>query len=74
MKKSWFLVICLVGIILAGCSGGGGSSAPTGTQGAQTAQRQTYYYIAPGQGQPYCYDMHLGFRYAAQQFNVEIIT
>ena len=34
---------------------------------------QTYYYIAPGQGQPYCYDMHLGFKYAAEQFNVEII-
>ncbi|MDR1612028.1 MAG: substrate-binding domain-containing protein [Planctomycetota bacterium] len=36
-------------------------------------ERTTYYYVAPGQGQPYCYDMHLGFKYAAEQFGVEII-
>lgn len=35
--------------------------------------QKTYYYVAPGLGQPYCYDMHLGFRYAAQQFGCEII-
>ena len=35
--------------------------------------QQTYYYVAPGLGQPYCYDMHLGFKYAAQQFGCEII-
>lgn len=32
-----------------------------------------YYYVAPGLGQPYCYDMHLGFKYAAEKFGVEII-
>ena len=37
------------------------------------APTATYYYVAPGLGQPYCYDMHLGFKYAAEQFNVEII-
>jgi ABC-type sugar transport system substrate-binding protein len=40
---------------------------------AFAAPTQTYYYIAPGLGQPYCYDMHLGFKYAAEKFNVEII-
>ncbi len=35
--------------------------------------RNTYYYVAPGLGQPYCYDMHLGFKYAADKFGVEII-
>lgn len=36
-------------------------------------ERTTYYYVAPGLGQPYCYDMHLGFKYAADKFGVEII-
>jgi ABC-type sugar transport system substrate-binding protein len=40
---------------------------------ADAKPTQTYYYIAPGLGQPYCYDMHLGFKYAAEKFNVEII-
>ena len=76
MKKSAILLICLIPIILAGCSGGGSSSAPSGgTQAAtQTAQRPTYYYIASGQGQPFTYDMHLGFKHAAEQFGVEIVT
>ena len=34
----------------------------------------TYYYVAPGQGQAYCYDMHLGFKWAAQQFGCTIIA
>jgi ribose transport system substrate-binding protein len=41
---------------------------------ADTSARQTYYYVAPGLGQPYCYDMHLGFKYAAQQFGCEIVA
>jgi ABC-type sugar transport system substrate-binding protein len=40
---------------------------------ASAAPTQTYYYIAPGLGQPYSYDMHLGFKFAAEKFNVEII-
>jgi len=35
--------------------------------------KKTYYYVAPGLGQPYCYDMHLGFKFACQQFGCEII-
>lgn len=77
MKRNVFLSICFIPIIvLAGCGGGssasGGAAAGGAAQGAQA--RQTYYYIAPGQGQPYCYDMHLGFKYAAAKFDVEIIT
>jgi len=70
MKRSTVLWICVIAIILGGCSGGG-SSADSGS--AQTGERPTYYYVASGQGQPFTYDMHLGLKWAAQQFNVEII-
>ncbi len=40
---------------------------------AFAGERTTYYYVAPGLGQPYCYDMHLGFKYAADKLGVEII-
>ena len=71
MKTKWFLLICLVPAFFAGCSGrvSTAGSAPQVSQ-----ERQTFYYVAPGQGQPYCYDMHLGFKYAAAKFDVEIIT
>ncbi|MDR3211749.1 MAG: substrate-binding domain-containing protein [Planctomycetota bacterium] len=60
MKKS-----LLFAILLAISLGFG--TAWAGTPSA------TYYYVAPGLGQPYCYDMHLGFKYAAEKFGVEII-
>lgn len=41
--------------------------------GMEAVSAGAYYYVAPGQGQPYCYDMHLGFKYAARQLGVEII-
>lgn len=41
---------------------------------AEGTEKRTYYYVAPGQGQAYCYDMHLGFKWAAQQFGCEIIA
>jgi ABC-type sugar transport system substrate-binding protein len=72
MKKSIILLLCLIPIILMGCSSG--SSAGGGSSSTQTSERPTYYYIASGQGQPFTYDMHLGFKYAAEQFNVEIVT
>lgn len=55
----------LLAALLAAALGFG--AAPAG------APRSTYYYVAPGLGQPYCYDMHLGFKYAAEKFGVEII-
>jgi ribose transport system substrate-binding protein len=55
----------VVAVILAGFSGIAFA--------ADSESRQTYYYVAPGLGQPYCYDMHLGFKYAAEKFNCEII-
>jgi len=78
MKKRSVLLICLIVLIasfLASCGGGGSSAGGTSAQaGTQAAQRQKYFFISPGQGQPYTYDMHLGFKYAAQKFNAEIIT
>jgi ABC-type sugar transport system substrate-binding protein len=73
MKKRMFsvLLVCgIVALIFAACS----ETKPAETTAAAAEiPRQTYYYIAPGLGQPYCYDMHLGFKYAAEQFNCEII-
>ena len=59
MKKKLFAVVMTLFVMSVTAA----SAAPT----------QTYYYIAPGLGQPYCYDMHLGFKYEAEKFNVEII-
>ena len=73
MKKSMILTICLILVILAGCSGGGGSSTASGGGTAQAGERPTYYYVASGQGQPFTLDMHLGFKWAAEQFGVEIV-
>lgn len=39
---------------------------------ADAKAKRVYYYVAGFHGHPYFLDMHLGFRYAAQQFNVEI--
>ncbi len=38
-----------------------------------SAAPRVYYYVAPLMGHPYVYDQHLGFKYAAEQFGVEII-
>jgi ABC-type sugar transport system substrate-binding protein len=70
MKKSVVLLICLTLIVFMGCSGGSSSSS---SSSGQSTERPTYYYIASGQGQPFTYDMHLGFKYAAEQFGVEIV-
>jgi len=71
MKRNMVLWICLITIILAGCSGGGSSAG--GGSSTQAGERPTYYYVASGQGQPFTYDMHLGFKWAAEQFDVEIV-
>jgi len=66
MKKAFVMMVFALfaaGLVLCGSATPVCAAGPT----------QTYYYIAPGLGQPYCYDMHLGFKYAAEQFNVEII-
>ncbi len=44
----------------------------TGELSAQ-AKKRVYYYCAGFHGHPYFLDMHLGFRYAAEKFGVEII-
>ena len=63
MKK-----LTLIAIVLAILS-----TMVLGTTAVAEEARTTYYYVAPGLGQPYCYDMHLGFKYACEQFGVEII-
>jgi len=78
MKKSLFKIMALALVLTMICSAFAGcnsSATPSGESSgaASSAEQQTYYYIAPGLGQPYCYDMHLGFKFAAEQFGCEII-
>lgn len=51
-------VICVALLVLAGWAG---------------AAERVYYYVAPYMDHPYIYDQHLGFKYAADKFGVEII-
>jgi ABC-type sugar transport system substrate-binding protein len=68
---SLLLVLCIMAIIFTACSGN--EPAEAAASAAAGSPRQTYYYIAPGLGQPFSYDMHLGFKHAARYFNCEII-
>ncbi len=43
-------------------------------QSAQPERKRVYYYAAGFHGHPYFLDTHLGFRYAAQKFGVDIKT
>lgn len=75
------LVLALVYASLAGCAANSASTTAAETNGAQAsnvsaeepAEKRVYYYVAPLMGHPYVYDQHLGFKYAAEMFNVEII-
>lgn len=65
---------------LTACSGGSAPDAAPApaadgqAPAAETASAQkTYYYVAPGLGQPFTYDMILGFKYAAANFGCKII-
>ncbi|MGA2478163.1 MAG: substrate-binding domain-containing protein [Spirochaetia bacterium] len=40
---------------------------------APAGKKRVYYYVGNFTGHPYFYDMHLGFKYAAQKFGCEII-
>jgi ABC-type sugar transport system substrate-binding protein len=74
MKRKMFSVLpvlCIVTLIFAACSGS--KPVETAVSAAAGVPRQTYYYIAPGLGQPFSYDMHLGFKHAAKNFDCEII-
>jgi ABC-type sugar transport system substrate-binding protein len=71
MKKTIVLLMCLIPVILMGCSGKTEAASSGGN--TKTTERPTYYYVASGQGQPFTQDMHLGFKWAAAQFNVEIV-
>ena len=39
---------------------------------SQAEEKRTYYYVAGFHSHPYFLDMHLGFRYAAEKFGVNI--
>lgn len=53
-----FFVICVGLLVLVGWAG---------------AAERVYYYVAPYMDHPFIYDQHLGFKYAADKFGVEII-
>ncbi len=69
--------LALLATTLAGCGdsgSGAGTPAPdAGGTGSTAAEQKTYYYVAPGLGQPFTYDMILGFKYAAAEFGCKII-
>ena len=44
-----------------------------GAASVMAQQSRVYYYVAPLMGHPYVFDQHLGFKYAAETFKVEII-
>ena len=71
------LSLALLATTLAGCGdsgSGAGTPAPdAGGAGSTATEQKTYYYVAPGLGQPFTYDMILGFKYAAAEFGCKII-
>lgn len=79
MKKVLAAVLALMMFLTMAACAAPAAQAPAAAataagNAAPAAQKNTYYYVAPGLGQPYCYDMHLGFKYAAQKFGCEIIA
>lgn len=82
MKKKFLgllLAVIMIVSTLAGCAGSSDAVVPAEESVAKTeapkveAQRRVYYYVAPYMGHPYIYDQHLGFKFAAEKFGVEII-
>lgn len=80
------VVVFIFAGIFAGCAGTSGSandtkaaatvksdSAKSDTSTNTQGKKRVYYYVAPYMGHPYIYDQHLGFKYAAEKFGVEII-
>lgn len=80
------MAVCVAATMFAGCGSSKTTSAESQNAAenktadnksadgkAAAGDKKTYYYVAPGLGQPYCYDMHLGFKYAAEKFGCEII-
>ncbi len=64
MLHRWYK--CLAFFVLVGLVINFGSMA------VEAQEKRVYYYVAGFHGHPYFLDMHLGFRYAAEKFNVEI--
>ena len=68
---------------MAGCGGTEKDAETAGTSGAVSASKdvqagsegemKTHYYVAPYMGHPYVYDQILGFKYAAEKFQCNII-
>ncbi len=76
MMKKGIVVLMIVMSVLAVFSGCGKETATVQQEvaaPAATEEQRVYYYVAPLMGHPYIYDQHLGFKYAAEQFGVEII-
>lgn len=82
MKKR-ILTMLLAAVMVTGMVAGCGQKADTANVAVvadagdassteAASAEKTYYYVAPGLGQPYCLDMHYGFRYAAEKYNCKI--
>jgi ribose transport system substrate-binding protein len=74
MKKVLSLILIVASMsVLVSC---GAKEETTASAAAETAtveqEKKVYYYVAGFHSHPYFLDMHLGFRYAAEKFNVEI--
>lgn len=74
------LSMALLSTMLVGC--GGGTAADDGSadaapaeaaSGESTGEQRTYYYVAAGLGQSYSYDMIIGLKHAAAQYNCKIV-
>lgn len=79
LKKLFSIALAgaLMCAVLAGCgsgapdSSGGGDDADAAA--ASNTEQKTYYYVAAGLGQSYSYDMIIGLKHAAAQYNVKIV-
>ncbi len=84
----WLIVISMITVFsLVGCKDGeeAAEEAPAGEEAAEEAPageeaaeeveepERVYYYVGPVLAHPYYYDQYLGFKYAAEQFGVEVI-
>lgn len=67
------LTLSLTGAMLAGCAPAAAPEADPAAPAAEATAQKTYYYVAPGLGQPFSYDMILGLKHAAAQFGCKII-
>ena len=77
------MIVATLSFLVVGCTATTATTAAAETTAAAgttaavsepvAEAKRVYYYVAPLMAHPYIYDQHLGFKYAAEQFGVEII-